>query len=94
MLVGKTMFISVAIDAGNNSNATPAVFVDIPGGFTASKDDYAWAEILDSGVLIANSLVKTSAGATRISFTSLVGNIAVNAANGLYVRGQIAFEVQ
>jgi hypothetical protein len=92
-LVGKTMFVSVAIDGANNSNITASLSIAIPGGFTASKAEYAVPLIEDNGVFVPNVRMRTTAGGTTILFENLAGNIAANAANGLTVRGQMAFEI-
>lgn len=95
MLVGKTLFINFAIDAANNSNATASLSFSLPGGFTNAKLATNPINLLDLGVAVTDGMADALAAATTVRITRTGGvTIGPNAANGLYVRGQVALEIQ
>lgn len=95
MLVGKTIFIQFAIDAGNNSAATAELLIAIPGGFSAKK--FVQIKEIEGQDLGAEttgiSAYAVASGTTIHFYKALGGNWALNAANGNQVRGLIFFEI-
>ena len=94
MLVGKTLFIDLNVDASSNSNVTGTVSITIPGGFTAAAQSAAPVALYDLGVEIADGVFLALAGATTVAFHRANGaNISINVAT-LYVHAQFCLEVQ
>lgn len=94
MLIGKTMFVDLLIDASSNSNITAYVAITVPGGFSLANIQQDNISLYDLAVDVADGTVVTTAGGNTFVFNRANGaNIAVNALT-LYIRAQFHVEIQ
>ena len=95
-IIGKTMFVSFAINSTSVSATPGTLSIKVPGGFSiASVAARAFFQAVDNGTVTAAGMTNTAASATSFDlFKDTNGTAWSTSTNSTSVRGTVFFEVQ